>query len=146
VVLLQVDVEEDWSSWIWHRPQHTEHHLQSDAFLRWILLQSVAGVHRHSQDVHYISCEEGENPFMLKSLRTAGNILCMRDLRFINWLTVWSRVLLGKLRVVQLVKKFPAFYRTQGSLLCSQEYTSGPYFEQDEPSSNPPTLFLYDSF
>jgi len=44
--------------------------------------------------------------------------------------------------VTQLVKKFPTFYGTDGSLLCSQEPTAGPHPEPDESSSQLPTLFL----
>jgi hypothetical protein len=40
-------------------------------------------------------------------------------------------IFLGKLTVAQLVKIFRAFYGTEGSLLCSQEPTTGPYPEPD---------------
>jgi len=36
-----------------------------------------------------------------------------------NSLTPWSKILLGKLRVTQLVKKFPAFYGTRRSITVS---------------------------
>jgi hypothetical protein len=39
-------------------------------------------------------------------------------------LTSWSRVLLEKLVVTQLVKKFSAFYGTQGSLPRSQKFAN----------------------
>jgi hypothetical protein len=38
-----------------------------------------------------------------------------------------STVFLGKLTVTQLVKKFPSFYVTKGSLLCPQELSPGPF-------------------
>jgi len=40
-------------------------------------------------------------------------------------LTLWSRVLLNEAIVTQLVKKFSAFYETQGELPCSQAPTTG---------------------
>jgi hypothetical protein len=44
-------------------------------------------------------------------------------------LTPRNRVLLEKLTVAQLVKKFPTFYRTQGSFSYSQKPATGPYPE-----------------
>jgi len=45
--------------------------------------------------------------------------------------TSWSRILLEKLIVTQLVKKFPAFYWTQTFITVSQEPATGPYPEPD---------------
>jgi hypothetical protein len=44
----------------------------------------------------------------------------------------WSRVLLEKLTVAQLVKKFPAFYGTRRSVHSSQQPATRPYPEPDE--------------
>ena len=41
---------------------------------------------------------------------------CSQDVRLL--LTPWSRVLLEKLNVVQLVKKFPAFYGTRRFIMA----------------------------
>jgi hypothetical protein len=54
-----------------------------------------------------------------------------------NELTPQSWVLLLKLTIVQLVKKFPEFYETH-SLLCPKEFVTGPHESITEPS----TLFL----
>jgi hypothetical protein len=54
-----------------------------------------------------------ENIYRLRTERS-----CRRSKS--KFLTPWSRVLLKKLRVSQLVKKSPAFYATQRSLLHSQ--------------------------
>jgi hypothetical protein len=56
-------------------------------------------------------------------------------------LTPWSRVLLEKLTVTQLVKKFPPSMKPESSLSCSQEPTAGYYPEPDASTSNLPTLF-----
>jgi hypothetical protein len=58
-----------------------------------------------------------------------------------NSLTTWSRVLLEKLIITQLVKKFP-FTEPKGSLLYSQEPTTGPFPQPDKCSLHPPVLFL----
>jgi hypothetical protein len=42
----------------------------------------------------------------------------------------------------QLVKKFPAFTESKGSLPCSQKPTTGSYPQTDEYSPQLPTLFL----
>jgi hypothetical protein len=47
----------------------------------------------------------------------------------------WSRILLEKLTGSQLVKKFPAFMETEGSLPHSQVPANCPYHEPDQ--SNP---------
>jgi hypothetical protein len=44
----------------------------------------------------------------------------------VHRLTAWSRVLLKKLPVVQLLKNFPTFYGTQRFITCSQEPDTGP--------------------
>ena len=51
---------------------------------------------------------------------------CM-GLHIINLLTPWCRIFLEKLTGLQLVKKFPAFHETQGSLPHSQTSTTRPY-------------------
>jgi len=50
-----------------------------------------------------------------------------------NWLTPWSRVLCEKLIVTQIVKKFPALYRTEGSLPCSHGLPLAPLLSQMNP-------------
>jgi len=47
--------------------------------------------------------------------------------------TPWNKILLEKLRVTQLVKKFPTFLEPQGSLPHSQEPTINPYSKPNEP-------------
>jgi len=59
-----------------------------------------------------------------------------------NLQTQWSRVLLEKLIVTQLVRKFPAFYGPEGSLLCSQDSTTVPYPEADEGRPHIHTVFV----
>jgi len=54
----------------------------------------------------------------------------------------WSRVLLEKLRVAELVKNSPSFYEPEGSLPCSQKPATGHYLEPDESSPHFTTLFL----
>jgi len=56
-------------------------------------------------------------------------------------LTPWSRVLLGKLTVTQLVNKFPAFYGTRKSITVFIRAASGAYPEPDKSGSQLPTLF-----
>ena len=57
-------------------------------------------------------------------------------------LTPWSRVLLEKLIGSQPIKKFPAFYGTEGSLPHSQVPATCPYTEPDWSSPCPPYHFL----
>jgi hypothetical protein len=49
----------------------------------------------------------------------------------------FSRALLEKLIVTQLVKKFPAFYGTSRFLPCSQQPATGPYSKTDASSPHP---------
>jgi len=64
------------------------------------------------------------------------------------YLSPWSKVLLEKLVVAQLVKKFAAFIESEGFLLCSREPSSGPtsYFEEGGFGPQSHTLFLLDPF
>jgi hypothetical protein len=55
----------------------------------------------------------------------------------------WSTVLLEKLTVSQLVKKFPTFMEHESSLPYSQEPATGPYPEPDESNPYLTTIFLY---
>ena len=57
----------------------------------------------------------------------------------------WSRVVLEKLVVIKLVKKFPNFVGTEVLLPCSQEPTRYFYTEADESSPCPRILFLLRS-
>jgi len=57
-----------------------------------------------------------------------------------NKLSPWSKVLLEKLTVTQS-RNSPLFMEPEGSLLCSQGPTTGPYPEPDESNPEPPTLF-----
>jgi hypothetical protein len=51
-------------------------------------------------------------------------------------LTSWCRTLFEKLIVIQLVKKYPAFFvETEGSLPCSQKPATGPYLDPAVSSS-----------
>jgi len=43
------------------------------------------------------------------------------------YLTPWSRALLEKLVVIQLVKNFSAFMEPEGLISCSQKPAIGPY-------------------
>jgi hypothetical protein len=54
--------------------------------------------------------------------------------------TPWSRDLLEKLPVTQLVKKFPPFMESECSSLCSQVTATGHSSEPHESNPNPPTL------
>jgi hypothetical protein len=38
-------------------------------------------------------------------------------------------------------RDFPPFIESEGSLLCSQEPTTGPFPERNESNPHPPTLF-----
>jgi hypothetical protein len=57
-------------------------------------------------------------------------------------LTPCSRVLLEKLIVTQLVKTFPAFYRTRRFITVFTTAATGPDSEPDASSPHLPTLFL----
>jgi hypothetical protein len=53
-----------------------------------------------------------------------------------NLLTPGCRIFLEKLIVIQLVKKYPAFFmEPDGSLSCSQKPATGPYLKPAESSS-----------
>jgi hypothetical protein len=54
-----------------------------------------------------------------KQIRTSGT-------------TVWSRVILDKLIVAQVVKNSPPFMEPEGLLPCSLEPAAAPYPEPDE--------------
>jgi hypothetical protein len=56
-------------------------------------------------------------------------------------LTWWSRILPEKLKYPQLVKKFPAFFRTQKLIAHSQEPASCPYPKPDRSSQCAPSDF-----
>jgi hypothetical protein len=54
--------------------------------------------------------------------------------------------LLQKLIVAWLFKKIPAFYKTRGSLPCSQKSVTEPSSEPNKSSPHPPTSFLQHQF
>jgi hypothetical protein len=58
-----------------------------------------------------------------------------------NYLTPWSRILLEKLIVFQLEKKFPALYGTRGFITVFTRALTGPYPEPDESNLHLPTHF-----
>jgi hypothetical protein len=61
-----------------------------------------------------------------------------------SWLTPWITVLLQKLIITQLVKKFSSpFMELEGSLSCTQGPATSPCPEPDEPSPHPPIHPLY---
>jgi hypothetical protein len=60
----------------------------------------------------------------------------------INKLIPWSRVILEKLIVAQLVKKLSAFYGTEGALPCSQMSATGPHPEPVDSCLNPLNLIF----
>jgi hypothetical protein len=60
--------------------------------------------------------------------------------------TPWSKVLLQKPIVAQLINKFQCFMEPEGSLVCSQESSTGSHPEPDEFSPHHPTLFLKTRF
>jgi hypothetical protein len=51
-------------------------------------------------------------------------------------------ILLEKLIVTQLVKKFPTFYRTLKFITVFKEPATGPYPEPDEFSQHPHTILI----
>jgi hypothetical protein len=53
-----------------------------------------------------------------------------------------EQVLLEKLILAQLVKKFPAFYGTQNFITVLQKPATGSYSEPDESNPHPFKLFL----
>ena len=61
-----------------------------------------------------------------------------------DWLILWNRILLEKLTGFQLVKKFPAFYGTRGSLPNSQVPANCPYPEPARSSPYPHILLPED--
>jgi hypothetical protein len=65
------------------------------------------------------------------SRNDANNSVCKKLNYVIYRLTPWSTVLLEKLTVSQLVKKFPAFMKHKGSLPHSQMPATRPYPEPD---------------
>jgi hypothetical protein len=69
-------------------------------------------------------------------------------LELTNVLTRWTRVLLEKLTVTQLVKKLPAFLfmEPEVSLSCSQEPATSPYGERDASSPRLHSQLLKDTF
>jgi hypothetical protein len=59
----------------------------------------------------------------------------MKKLTEIYLLTLWSRIFFEKLIVIQLIKKYPAFFtEPEGSSPCSQKPATGPYPEPAESS------------
>jgi hypothetical protein len=62
-----------------------------------------------------------------------------------NRLTLWRWALLEKPLVVQLLKNFPTFYGTKGSLPCSQEPSTGPCLKPDQSSTYHSILSLLRS-
>jgi hypothetical protein len=59
----------------------------------------------------------------------------------VSKLTPRSRIPLENLTVAQLVKEFPHFMETEGSVPCSQEPSTGPCPEPDEPNPHPVSYF-----
>jgi hypothetical protein len=67
---------------------------------------------------------------------------CVLKVTVTYLVTPWSRVLLEKLTGLQLLKKFPVFYRTQRFFAALTKPATGPYPEPDQSSPWPPTHFL----
>jgi hypothetical protein len=61
-------------------------------------------------------------------------------------LTLWTRLLIEKPTIAQLVKKFVTFQETESSLPCSQEPVTGCHHETNQSVRNADTLLLYDLF
>jgi hypothetical protein len=55
-------------------------------------------------------------------------------------------ILLEKLTVPQLIKKFPAFTEPEGSLPCLKQRVTCPYPETDDSCPHHPILLLWDTF
>jgi hypothetical protein len=79
--------------------------------------------------------------YTLSTQKTTFDIFTSENLIF-QKVTLWSIVLLEKVRVVKLVKKFSASVEPQDSLACSQEPAIGLYPVPNESSQFPPTYFL----
>lgn len=62
------------------------------------------------------------------------------------FLTPWSKVLLGKLTVVQLVKKFPTFYESRAHYFVHKSPALVHILSQLNPVAHPPSLFLVHTF
>jgi hypothetical protein len=58
-------------------------------------------------------------------------------------LTVWSRLLLEKLILPQLVRQLPTFYGPESPLPFSHEPTTCPYSEPDKYGSTPPPIPVF---
>jgi hypothetical protein len=63
-----------------------------------------------------------------------------------NKLTLWSRGLLGKLTLSQLVKKFPPFYGTRRFITALQDPATCSYPEPAQSSPCTPITLLEDPF
>jgi hypothetical protein len=84
----------------------------------------------------------GESKYADFSLPAGNN----KQDRLLNNLFLWSRVILTKITVAQLVKKFSAFAEPEGSLLYSQQPSTGPYTKSTEYGPYSHTVFLKDQF
>jgi hypothetical protein len=88
-------------------------------------------------------------PFCKRGSRISVRIILTNFLQFFvshgldnSYLSPWSRVLLEKPPVAQLLKNFTTFYGTRSSLPCSQEPSTGSYPEPDQSSPYHPILSL----
>jgi hypothetical protein len=73
------------------------------------------------------------------------SFLCPR-LSFNDGLSLWNRVLLGKLIAAQLVKKFSACYRTRRLITVSQQCATGSNVETNESSRRIQIQFISGTF
>jgi hypothetical protein len=73
---------------------------------------------------------------------TIPALRALRDRRFTNRLTPWSRVLLEKLTGPQLVKKFPAIYGTRRIITAFTRARPVPILSHINPVHAPPSHFL----